>query len=263
MIARISEQFRGRRLAALALIVAGALALAGCADGQRAQTAIETPAVDGVGASVGPIDIRNLSVAAPSGGAAYLSATLLGAIINNSGTDDELVSVTTESAASVAIFESSADESAAADRSSSAVAAAQSSAAAAASAAAASAASAAASSTARSTSTTGSTAVSSATSSPPSPSASTPDTSAATNDSASPASTGTLDIPAGKLVRIGGSGGAVIRLVGLAKPLQGASQISITFTFKNAGRVTVTIAVHVPTSPVSAPTLPTNLSSAG
>lgn len=232
MIARISEQPRGRRLAALALIVVGALALSGCADGQRAQTAIETPAVDGVGASVGAIDIRNLSIAPPAGDAAYLSARLQGAIVNNSGQDDELVSVTTKAAATVGIYISDADASASA---------------------------ALASSTAAASSASSSASPSSSSSSPSSSASSS--ASAAPSSSTPPASTGSLVIPAGRLVTIGGDG-AVIELTGLTSPLQGASQISVTFTFKNAGSVTLTIAVHVPTSPMTAPTLPTSFSTA-
>jgi len=212
LTARIREQSRRLPLVALTLIASGALVLTGCAAGQRAQTAIETPAVDGVGASVGAIDIRNLSIA-PPGGAAYTSAQLQGAIINNAGTADELVSVTTSAAKSVGIFDSSAAAFAA--------------------------------------------------STSPSTPASTASSSAASS-AATTGSTGTLAVPAGRLVSIGGGSAddPVIRLTGLTKPLQGASLISVTFTFKNAGSVTLQIAVHVPTSPVTAPTLPTSVTTA-
>jgi copper(I)-binding protein len=213
LTARIREQSRRLPLVALTLIASGALVLTGCAAGQRAQTAIETPAVDGVGASVGAIDIRNLSIAPPVGGAAYTSAQLQGAIINNAGTADELVSVTTSAAKSVGIFDSSAAAFAA--------------------------------------------------STSPSTPASTASSSAASS-AATTGSTGTLAVPAGRLVSIGGGSAddPVIRLTGLTKPLQGASLISVTFTFKNAGSVTLQIAVHVPTSPVTAPTLPTSVTTA-
>lgn len=210
MIARTSEQPRRAPLAALTLIVSAVLVLSGCAAGQRAQTAIETPAVDGVGASVGAIDIRNLSVAPPLGGAAYLSAQLQGAIVNNAGSADELVSVTTKAATSVSIYDSKADAAAGASGTAS----------------------------------------------------------AASTSSASPSksaqSSGSVTIPAGSLISIGGSdpNGPVIVLNDLVAPLEGASQVSVTFTFKTAGSVTLQIGVHVPTSPLPAPTLPTTVSTA-
>jgi copper(I)-binding protein len=110
LAARTGEKTRRtpRPLLVLAAI-AVAVTLAGCSVGQRAQTAVESPAVDGAGANVGAISIRDFSVAPPAGGAAYLSAQLLGVLVNNSGTDDTLTSVTTSAAKTVTLFESAAD----------------------------------------------------------------------------------------------------------------------------------------------------------
>ncbi len=65
MTARTGEQTRrpaSRPLLVLAAVVAAALTLTACGTGQRAQTAVETPVVDGVEATVGSIAIRDLAV---------------------------------------------------------------------------------------------------------------------------------------------------------------------------------------------------------
>ena len=111
MAARTGEKTRhtSRPLLLLVGLVTVVLTVAGCATGQRAQTAIESPAIDGSGANVGNISIRNFSVAPPTGGANYLIAQLLGVIVNNGATEDKLTSVTTSAAKTVTLFQSAAD----------------------------------------------------------------------------------------------------------------------------------------------------------
>jgi hypothetical protein len=104
---------RGTRFAAIA--AASALLLTGCAAGQRAATANEVPVIDGVTASIGQIDLRNVTILTPPKGsyAAGSDADLQVYLVNN-GQPDKLVSVSSSSAASVEIFSSQADADAAA-----------------------------------------------------------------------------------------------------------------------------------------------------
>lgn len=95
----------GRRIV-LAGIAAGAVVLtAGCAAGQIAQTAEEQPAVPGAQASVGPIQLHNITVAYPSGGVYDAGSTArLNFVITNTGLKaDHLVSVSSGSARTVQI----------------------------------------------------------------------------------------------------------------------------------------------------------------
>jgi copper(I)-binding protein len=94
----------GVRVAALA---AGALlVLGGCAAGQDAQTAEETPVVDGVSANVGDIALRAVAVAPPPNNshAKGSDATLQLVIVNSGSTDDQLTGVSTLAATQVRMF---------------------------------------------------------------------------------------------------------------------------------------------------------------
>ena len=65
------------------------------------------------------------------------------------------------------------------------------------------------------------------------------------NTSTSDAPTGgVVDVPAGSLVRLGGSTGAVIELQNLTTALIPGQSFSVTFTFKNAGKLTLAIPVQ-------------------
>ena len=86
--------------------VVTALALTGCAAGQRAQTAHEFSVVDGISADVGTIGLRNAGVthpASPSGYPANSTATLTLVLVNNGSGPDQLVSVSTNAAKTVAL----------------------------------------------------------------------------------------------------------------------------------------------------------------
>lgn len=94
-----------RLVAALAVVMVPG-ALAGCAAGQRAQTANEFSVVDGASANIGSMGVRNAGVASPTGPAGYVkgaSAALSMTVINNGNSSDTLVSVTTPNAARATI----------------------------------------------------------------------------------------------------------------------------------------------------------------
>jgi hypothetical protein len=96
----------GFRTRAGAAVVGMALLLTGCAAGQRAQTSTETPVVDGIATQSGNIDIRDASIAAPTGNnyPAGSSATLTLVFINNGTSPDELTGVTTSAATKVVLY---------------------------------------------------------------------------------------------------------------------------------------------------------------
>jgi copper(I)-binding protein len=87
-----------RAASAVALTIGLALALTGCAAGQRAQTASEYSVVDGASATIGQISIRDAGVQAPDSVSGYTTgsnAQLVMTIVNNSESSDQLVGVTT------------------------------------------------------------------------------------------------------------------------------------------------------------------------
>lgn len=93
-----------------ALVLAGTLALSGCGAGQLAQTSEEGSAVNGTGAQVGDVVIRDMQVAYParpaSPDAPYPqggTAPLKFGIVNESPTVDRLVRVSSPAATSVTI----------------------------------------------------------------------------------------------------------------------------------------------------------------
>lgn len=95
----------GRRIV-LAGIAAGAVVFtAGCASGQIAQTAEEVPAVPGAQATIGPIQLHNITVAYPTNGMYDVGSTArLNFVIANTGSKaDQLVSVSSGSARTVRI----------------------------------------------------------------------------------------------------------------------------------------------------------------
>jgi len=96
------------RRAPVAIGLAGlvtALAVAGCSAGQNTQTDSVEPAVNGSQGQVGPIAIRNAQIAYPHDGtySAGASAPLILTIVNTGSKADELVEVTSEVAGNVTI----------------------------------------------------------------------------------------------------------------------------------------------------------------
>ena len=204
----------GRRLRSqlVAVLAGSALLLAGCGTGQRAQTAVEAPVVDGVQADVGALNLRAVSVVTPPGGsyAKGGNAALQLYIVNN-GAADHLVSVSSPDAKSATVSENQLSAIQAAEL------------------------------------------------------ASIPSTSASPSASASASAPAgfSIALATGETTAIGVTATQPqITLLGLTAPLYPAMSIPITFTFANAGPVTVAVSVHLSTGGVDAPTLAVTHSSA-
>lgn len=86
----------------IALLAVCATALTSCAAGQYAQTAYQTPAIDGLAkAKVGSLELRGVAVLTPPNGISYAEgddAQVTLAIVNVGQTDDTLTSVSTPAA---------------------------------------------------------------------------------------------------------------------------------------------------------------------
>jgi copper(I)-binding protein len=204
----------GRRLRSqlVALLAGSALLIAGCGTGQRAQTAVEVPVVDGVQADVGALNLRAVTVVTPPGGsyAKGGNAALQLYIVNN-GAVDRLVSVSSPAAKSATVSENQLSAIQAAE-------------------------------------------LASIPSSSASPSASA---------SASASAGFSVALASGETTAIGATASQPqITLLGLTAPLYPAMSIPITFTFANAGSVTIPVSVHLSTGGVDAPTLAVTHSSA-
>jgi len=95
-----------------ALAVCAAVLTSACAAGRHAPTAEESGAIDGVGASVGSMLLREVAVAAPPNGISYAkgdAAVLRLVVVNNGQSSDQLVSITTPAAVGVSVFASLQD----------------------------------------------------------------------------------------------------------------------------------------------------------
>jgi copper(I)-binding protein len=88
------------------LALAAALVLTGCGAGQIAQTAGQEPAVNGAYAQAGALAIRDAALQFPPNGEAYTAgspASLMLTIVNETGQDDELLGVTSDAASGAVI----------------------------------------------------------------------------------------------------------------------------------------------------------------
>jgi copper(I)-binding protein len=209
-----------RRVVVSALVICAALITTACAAGKHAQTAEESPAIDGVGAGVGSILLREVSIGSPPNGTSYSvgdAAALRIVIVNNGQQPDQLTSVTTPAASGAAVFNSAQAAAGLLGATPS-----------------------------------GSVGPSSASVGPPT---TTPSGSAASSPSGSSGAFPPVDAPAGGRVSFGINGtDQVIALTGLTSALYPAAAIQITFTFATAGSVTVTVPVQL-----TASTSPTGL----
>jgi copper(I)-binding protein len=92
----------GSIVVAVGAVLTTALSTAGCATGQHAATAEETPAIDGAIGTVGSIDLRGVGILAPDSGAASYpqgaNAAMTLAIVNTSTKPDTLTSITSPAA---------------------------------------------------------------------------------------------------------------------------------------------------------------------
>jgi len=218
----------------LALLAAGtALALTGCAAGQYAQTSMVSPSIDGTSGQVGGIAVRNAKIAYPDGGQYEqgADARVLFTVVNLSDQDDALTDVRSDAATGVTFAAAGSATSGSA--------------------------------TASSTTSTSATATTSATTATrtatPLP---TPRGSASASASASGSATASatasaetpspIAIPVGQIVSFQDNGPAVM-LTGLKQTLLPTEPVQVTFVFRRAGELTLTLAVAVPLSEVSQP----------
>lgn len=97
----------------MGLLAVSALVLTSCAGGERAQTADQTPAIDGANGQVGPISLHIVAIQAPADGTtAYLpgaAARMNLAIVNSGASDDSLTSISTPAATGWGVYNSDAD----------------------------------------------------------------------------------------------------------------------------------------------------------
>jgi len=229
-----------RRIGVGLVLAGAALVSAGCAAGQHAATADEQSTMDGVNGDVGKIALRGVAIVAPTGTPAYAPGSdvaLKIVIINNSGAADSLVDIKTSLASGWANFSTAADAQAVIDADQ----------------AGAEATSTAASSSAASSSSSASTSPSSSPSSSSSSPAAPP----------LPIGTQSVDLPPGVNVGFGTptSTGAIL-IEGLTATVYPAQTITITFTFKTAGSVTLQVPVQI-TDGAHGATVPPLSSSAG
>lgn len=210
------------RIGASVGLTIAALLLSGCAAGQHAQTAAEVAVLDGVQADVGQLHLRDLKIITPPEGR-YLTGSNASVqlIIGNSGPiEDQLVSVSAATAAtSAALYANPATAGLTSTASDSA-----------------------------SATNPASAATSDPASATGSPSATTP---------VGPA-VNAIALPRGENTVIGaGTEQPVIELQGLTAALYPAMSIKLTFTFANAGSITLSVAVQLSSGAVTAPTLAT------
>jgi copper(I)-binding protein len=253
----VSRSIQPARAAAAAALAAAALLAAACSTGQTAQTSTEKSTVEGAHANLGNIALRNVRVAYPDGGRypAGSSAPLQFIVVNEGGTADSLVSVRADVAPSVALAPAGASGSATPGGSG-----------------ATGSATATASATATPSATASPSASVSGTLTPSVPASATAPaggsgTSSATA-SASPTSTGSaaqpspVQIPGGALVSFE-QGAATAELTGLTRDLQSGQLVMVTFTFAEAGSVTIAVPVATPENEVEKPSLTPTASGSG
>lgn len=241
-----------------ALVVVGGVALAGCAAGQQAQTAEQRPTVNGQNASLGPLALRDVALEYPSagvyreGGDARLEMVLA----NDSGAGDALVEVRTDAAREVRITAAVAGGTGSATPTPTETSAEPSS-----------------------TPTGTASGTPTGTREPATPSASagtgepsgSPTTEPSSSESPAPSAAGSgsagatpsggteplteVPIPSNGLVQFR-EDGPRIELVGLTRQLRPAARLSVTFVFRDAGRITLEVPVRVPRGEISpAPTV--------
>jgi copper(I)-binding protein len=222
----------------IGLAVAVALLTAGCAAGQQAQTAYQKAVEEGTEAMVGAMALRGVLINAPSGSSPYYpaggDATMRLVIVNDGAKADQLTGITSASFTSWGAFSSTADAATVANGANSpSLSLPPSSAAAASTTPAASSSAAAGSSSAA-----GASSAATSASATPTPQTPAPSTSVAIASGARVS----WGVPDAK--------GALL-LMHLKQRVYPGSTIVLTFTFANAGSITVRVPVAVSASPQS------------
>lgn len=222
------------RVALVALVAAGGVALAGCSAGQQAQTAEQRPTMDGTNAQAGQdVALRDIAIEYPEGGLYEQGsdARLRMVVVNEGLQSDALVEVRTDAAERV-VFRAAGEAGTAEGT-----------------------ATAAPEPTATPTAT--ATPTGTPTGSPPASGSPTPSGSATPSASPTPSEPPTtrIEIPPNGLVSFRDDGPAVI-LTGLTRQLRSSEVVPITFVFARGGAVTVDVAVGVPEEEIApAPTV--------
>jgi copper(I)-binding protein len=235
VIAQFRTGARGwRTLGIAALAVAALVGLAGCAAGQHAQTAEETPAIDGTFTQIGLISVQAAAVVAPDKSWSKGSSAPLQLVLINSGLqNDALTGITTDAASSVAFFHNGIVVTSSASGSTT---------------------SSTESSAAATTATTGTSGASSGASSSSSGTPSAPTSSPITLP-VEP-TIDSISIAPGERVSIGmAAADQAIVLQNLTRDLFPADSLHLTFTFQHAGTGTLAIPVHLGQAPSNRPTL--------
>ncbi len=223
-VATLAQRSRNnaRRIGVGIAIACVALLSAGCAAGQNAATAVETPAMDALAAaSVATMQLREIAIKAPPTGVFYAKgsdAALIVVFVNTGRAADALTAVTTSAAHGWAAFANQADANAAgAGGLTPSIGAAPPE-----------------SVSASGSTGSGSSPVASATATTPAPA------------STAPAPLTAISIPAGGSVGFGvPSSSKVLLLTGLTEVLHTAQAVKITFRFANAGSVTIFVPVQL------------------
>jgi copper(I)-binding protein len=225
-----------RRIAAAVIAIAALATTSACAAGQHAQTAEESPTLDGTAGIIGALHLNEVAIAAPTAGPSYpvgSAVQVLAAIVNTGTTPDQLVGVSATGATGSTLYASQTDAAAVLTATPSAS----------------------ASSAATDTSVAGSS------SSAPS------GTSTSATASAPPSATSSagtalneLDLPAGELTGLGlGPADRVLVLTGLSATLFPGTTLAVTFRFASAGTITLQVPVMLTSpafTPLSVPPLP-------
>jgi copper(I)-binding protein len=221
------------------LVVVGGLALAGCGAGQVAQTAQQSPTVDGQNVQVGSLAIRNAALEYPVSGVYERGsdARLRMVVVNTGVATDTLTSVSSPVATDVTISQGGSAEatgSATPEPSDTS------------------------SPTPSPTATATPTGTATGTAEPTESATGTPTTSESATPT--PAATATpenarIQIPPNGYVSFRDDGPRVL-LTGLTQQLRPGQNLRVTLTFQNAGSVTMTIAVGTPETELApAPTV--------
>lgn len=230
-----------------ALTVVGGLALAGCGAGQVAQTAQQRPTVDGQNGSVGMLALRNVALEYPTAGVYKEGgdARLRMVVVNEGPSSDALVSVRSDAAQEVVLTDATSTPPPIAASPS-----------------------AAATGTASGAPTgTAEPGDSTVTATPGEPSDTPGATGSASSESSAPSApateTETTPAPATRITILGNgyvsfrNDGPTVELTGLTRQLRPAEVLEVTFTFQNAGEITLRITVAAPDGEITpAPTVP-------
>jgi copper(I)-binding protein len=218
-----------RRIGIGLVAVCAALLTSACATGQEAQTANIVPAIDATNGTVGDLQLNDVSIKPPPNGPSYQlgdAAQLQLVIVNNGHVADTLQSVSSPAASGYQVFATAAEASAATSPNASSTP------------------STSASST-PSTSTSGTPSGSTSASGSASASTSASPSAPASGSTAPPSAPTSLAVPAGQSLSLSVNTVDPVLLIKLTKVLFPGTTVPITFTFANAGTVTLVVPVQI------------------